>query len=192
MCGRYGVDENMIAELGRAIPGIGDGAEWLRGDICPSQIAWVLAGKRQFLTLERMRWGYPSYQGKGLVINARAESVLERRMFRGSVFHRRCVIPAGFFYEWDASKNKVEFQKAGAPVLYMAGFYQRFDDMDHFVILTTEANASVLPVHDRMPLLLERSELESWVYDDDFLYYALHKEQALLDRRQEYEQLSLF
>lgn len=182
----------MIAELGRVIPGIGGKVELVSGDICPSQIAWVLTGKRQSLMLERMCWGYPSYQGKGLVINARAESVLERRMFRDSVLHRRCVIPAGFFYEWDASKNKVEFRKTGAPVLYMAGFYQRFDDMNHFVILTTEANASVLPVHDRMPLLLDRGELESWVYDDDFLYYALHKEQALLDRRQEYEQLRLF
>ena len=44
--------------------------------------------------------------------------------------------------------------------MFMAGCYDCFDGQDQFVILTTEANPSVKPVHDRMPLILERSELE--------------------------------
>lgn len=77
-------------------------------------------------------------------------------------------------------------------ILYMAGFYNRFQDEDRFIILTTGANASVSPVHHRMPLILEEKELEEWVYDDAFLEFALHKIPPLLERRQEYEQQSLF
>ena len=43
------------------------------------------------------------------------------------------------------------------------------------MILTTQANASVSPVHNRMPVVLDESELEDWVYDDKFTEYVLHK-----------------
>ena len=74
----------------------------------------------------------------------------------------------------------------------MAGFYNRFREEDRFIILTAEANASVKPVHHRMPLLLERKEVEDWIYDDTFLEFALHKTQPKLRRMREYEQISLF
>ena len=53
---------------------------------------------------EEMSWGFPQYQKKGLLINARAETALERKMFRDSVLHRRCIIPAKQFYEWDQGR----------------------------------------------------------------------------------------
>ncbi|MCI6835715.1 MAG: SOS response-associated peptidase, partial [Phocaeicola vulgatus] len=117
---------------------------------------------------------------------------LERKSFRDSVMHRRCIIPAKQFYEWDPDKNKVTFLRENQPVLFMAGFYNRFQDDNHFIILTTQANESVSPVHHRMPLILDRSELEDWVYEDTFLEYALHKKPPQLARRQDYEQQSLF
>lgn len=46
--------------------------------------------------------------------------------------------------------------------------------------------------HDRMPLVLEKSELEDWVFDDKFLEFALHKVPVQLNKQQEYEQQSLF
>ena len=139
-----------------------------------------------------MHWGFPQYQKKGLLINARAETALERKTFRESVLHRRCVIPARHFYEWDFDKNKVTFFREDRPVLFMAGFYNRFQDDERFIILTTQANASVSPVHNRMPLVLDEGELEDWVYDDKFTEYALHKTSPELWREQEYEQQSLF
>ena len=139
-----------------------------------------------------MQWGFPQHQGNGLLINARSESVLEKRMFRDSVLHRRCIIPAGHFYEWTPSKEKVTFFREGDPVVLMAGFYNQFQEEDHFVILTVPANASVAKVHDRMPLILERSEIEDWVYDNGFLDFALHKKQPLLQKYQPYVQQSLF
>ena len=60
------------------------------------------------------------------------------------------------------------------------------------MILTTQANASVSPVHNRMPVVLDESELEDWVYDDKFTEYALHKIPPKHWRKQEYEQQSLF
>ena len=60
------------------------------------------------------------------------------------------------------------------------------------MVLTTAANPSVLGVHDRMPLLLERTEIESWVLDDGAVKWLLHKRPGALEKRTEYEQLRLF
>ena len=57
------------------------------------------------LMADCMAWGFPRFDGKGLLINARAESAMERKTFRNSVQHRRCIIPAKSFYEWDKAKK---------------------------------------------------------------------------------------
>ena len=54
--------------------------------------------------------------------------------------------------------------------------------------MTTRANSSVSPVHDRMPLLLEEDEVENWICEDGFMNYALQKTPYMLKRYQEYEQ----
>ena len=208
MCGRFYVDEGTAKEIERVIRGVDLRIQKMRtGDIYPSQPAGILtchsrqknpllagsaAENSPALVLTEMHWVFPQYQKKGLLINARAETALERKTFRESVLHRRCVIPARHFYEWDSDKNKVIFFREDRPVLFMAGFYNRFQDEERFIILTTQANASVNPVHNRMPLVLDESELEDWVYDDKFMEYALHKTPPELWREQEYEQQSLF
>ena len=193
MCGRYYVDDDTAREIEKLAREV-DSKVKNQGsmDIHPSESAVVLTGRRPVLSAEMMQWGFPQHQGNGLLINARSESVLEKRMFRDSVLHRRCIIPAGHFYEWTPSKEKVTFFREGDPVVLMAGFYNQFQEEDHFVILTVPANASVAKVHDRMPLILERSEIEDWVYDNGFLDFALHKKQPLLQKYQPYVQQSLF
>lgn len=193
MCGRYYVDdetareiEKLVRQLDRKI------ATVEKKDVFPSQKATVIRGKEQSLNTEQMVWGFPRFDGKGLLINARAESVLEKRSFQESVHQRRCVIPAKGFYEWNRSKEKFTFQRQDSPILFMAGCFREFDGMDRFVILTTEANHSVEAVHDRMPLILEPKELENWVLDDGATEYFLHKTPALLERNSEYEQMRLF
>lgn len=208
MCGRFYVDEGTAREIERVIRGVDLRIQKMRtGDIYPSQSAGILtchsqqknplsagpaAEKSPALELNEMHWGFPQYQKKGLLINAKAETALERRTFRENVLHRRCVIPARQFYEWDLDKNKVTFFREDRAVLFMAGFYNRFQDEVRFIILTTQANASVSPVHNRMPLVLDEGELEDWVYDDKFTEYVLHKTPTELRREQEYEQQSLF
>ena len=60
------------------------------------------------------------------------------------------------------------------------------------MILTTDANSSVAPVHNRMPLILEPEELKDWVLDDLAIEFLLHKAPVLLEQRAEYEQMRLF
>lgn len=208
MCGRYYVDDDTAREIERLVRNVDSkiGHQGNR-DIHPSESAAVLTGRPTVLSempgatlngqypalfAEIMHWGFPQYQRRGLLINARSETVLERRMFRDSVLHRRCIIPAKHFYEWDSEKTKVTFFREGCPAVYMAGFYNCFQGEDRFIILTTAANASVERIHDRMPLILEENELEAWIYDDHFFEMALHKQSPKLQQYQPYVQQSLF
>ena len=63
---------------------------------------------------------------------------------------------------------------------------------NQFTILTTAPNASVSPLHDRMPLVLTPDEIRPWIGDWQKAEKLLYKVPPMLDRRQEYEQLSLF
>ena len=127
-----------------------------------------------------------------MIFNARRESAFEKKMFKESVEHRRVVIPAAWFYEWNKNKEKNIFYREGQPVLYMAGLYNRYQNEERFVILTTAANASMMPVHDRMPLLLERDDIGKWLFEDQLTETFLQKTPPLLERRADYEQMSLF
>lgn len=145
------------------------------------------------MAARQMQWGFPRFQGKGLLINARVEAILDKKTFRDSVLHRRCVIPAHHFYEWCKNKEKYTFQSPKQDAtLFMAGYYQIYNGQNRFVILTTQANASVAPVHERMPLLLERQELEDWIMEDAAVEIILAKKPIPLNRTAEYEQLKLF
>ncbi len=110
-------------------------------------------------------------------------------MFRDSIEYRRIVIPAAWFYEWNRNKEKNIFYRKEKRVLFMAGIYNRYQDEDRFAILTTEANASMKPVHDRMPLILEEEEVIPWIYDVRKAKAILHKVPCLLERRSDFEQI---
>ena len=162
------------------------------GDVFPSQNAMILKGEGNHLAAEQMRWGFPGFEKGKLLINARAETALERPTFRESVQDRRCIIPARGFYEWNKSKEKFIFERKETPVLFMAGCYNWYEGQERFVILTTDANSSVAPVHNRMPLILEPEELKDWVLDDQATESLLHKTPVLLEHHAEYEQMRLF
>lgn len=154
-----------------------------RGNVSPAPV---------FLGIQKMRWGFKAPGGKGLVFNARSESVLEKRMFRDSVSHRRVAVPVSWFYEWNQSKEKYTFTREDGQVLFLAGFYSKYEDGDHFVILTTQANQSMAPVHSRMPLVLERDQVRDWIMDEDGFQGMLEQVPARLSKSCEYEQQTLF
>ena len=193
MCGRYYVDDETAREIEKLVRDLDRKLQIERtGDVFPSQKATIIKGQEHHLATEQMRWGFPGFENGKLLINARAESALERRTFQDSVQHRRCIIPSRGFYEWNKSKEKFTFERTDAPALFMAGCYNRYEDEERFVILTTEANSSVTPIHNRMPLILEPEELEDWVLDDGATEYLLHKTPVLLKARAEYEQMRVF
>ena len=197
MCGRY----HFSAELLDEIRDLTEQKDWklelgvLDRDIHPGDTAPVIvaAGDQGgSLRVCRQKWGYPGPGGKGLVFNARSESVFEKRMFRDSVSMRRAVIPVSWFYEWNKNKEKFTFTKEGSRILFLAGFYGRYEDGEHFVILTTQANASMAPVHSRMPLVLEREQVREWILDSAKTKELLGQEPPQLERDCEYEQQTLF
>ena len=193
MCGRYYVDDETAREIEKLVRDLDRRLKMERtGDVFPSQNAMILKGEGNNLAAEQMRWGFPGFEKGKLLINARAETALERPTFRESVQDRRCIIPARGFYEWNKSKEKFTFERKGTPVLFMAGCYNRYEGQERFVILTTEANSSVAPIHNRMPLILEPEELKDWVLDDQATESLLHKTPVLLEQRAEYEQMRLF
>lgn len=208
MCSRYYIDDDMLDEVSGLLVGRRSaGLKWTAGDVHPGEMAPIIMKRNSKLQLDEMRWGFPQYTGKGLFINARAETALQKKTFSESVLHRRCVIPARHFYELpkypaesaggrfcrrDDSKNKVSFLRENGSVLYMAGFFNMMQDEIRFVILTTQANPFVLPVHDRMPLILEKEDVKKWIFDSEQTQDFLQKIPVPLQRTQEYEQQSLF
>lgn len=105
------------------------------------------------------------FSQKQVIFNASSESVLEKPTFRESALHHRLVIPAAWFYEWNKAKEKNILYRKDSPALYMAGLYKAYPEGKRFVILTTQANSSVQPVHERMPLVLEKDEITDWLLD---------------------------
>lgn len=201
MCGRYYVDDDTAKEIEKLVRQVDEKmrkkassckVEITAKDIHPTELAPILAASGSSPECRWQRWGFPGFQKSQVIFNARCESVLEKPMFREAILHRRAVIPAAGFYEWDQKKQKYTFCREGGDALFLAGCYRKYEDGDRFVILTTRANASMEPVHDRMPLILERTEAVDWLLDEGVPEELLHKSSPLLERRTEYEQMSIF
>lgn len=199
MCGRYHVDEETAKEIEKIIHLTDENVrtrasinfQMRARDLHPTETAPVLTASDSGLECSLKRWGLPGFQGKQVLFNARSESALEKKAFREGMEHRRIVIPAAWFYEWNRNKEKNIFYRKREPVLFMAGIYNHYEAGDCFTILTTQANASVKPIHDRMPLVLEENEIIPWIFDRQKAMEYLRKVPCLLERKAEYEQISL-
>jgi len=107
------------------------------------------------------------------LINARVETLTEKPSFRGAFRHRRCLIPADGFYEWEeitGEKRKVPyyFQLESKRPFAMAGLWEcrqaaGRDALWSCTIITTEANDTVRPVHSRMPFILSPEDHACWL-----------------------------
>jgi putative SOS response-associated peptidase YedK len=148
-----------------------------RYNIAPTQPAAIVRldarGERE---LALVRWGLvPSWvkdpREFSLLINARAETVLDKPSFRGGIRHKRCLVPADAFYEWIGPKGgKRPFlirPKSGGPMAF-AGLWDHWlgadgSELDSMAILTVAANADVAAVHDRMPAVLDPRHYDPWL-----------------------------
>ena len=194
MCGRYFWTNDAEDALEEDFPELVDEllrqAHMLRaGDYTPAMKALALTGGKT-LAAQVLQWGFPGFDKGKLLINARAESVKDRPTFSRSFEQGRCVLPAAGFYEWDKSKEKVTFTVPDRPILYLAGIWRPYGPEQRFVILTREANASMAPVHDRMPLILTREEVAPWVSERAEAERLLVKELPMLKAERPYEQLT--
>ena len=103
-------------------------------------------------------------------INARIETVLEKPVFQNSILHRRCLVPADGYFEW----QKIETQKypyfhflAGPHSFAMAGIWNESKQGDRsnitFAVLTHSASPDILPIHHRMPVILRSEDWLDWM-----------------------------
>lgn len=190
MCGRYYVDDETAKAIEALVHEIDKDYDKskLFKDVYPTSQSVVLEPGSQGIRAGWQRWGFPGFQNKGVIFNARSETAMEKTMFKDSIKHRRCIVPAAWFYEWDKDKNKSVFYRKNSPVIYMAGCFKQFEDGNHYVVLTAAANESMIKIHDRMPVILEPEELSQWLFDDSRAFDILHRKQVLLERRSEFEQ----
>lgn len=176
MCSRYSLTSPH--EAVRAYFSYSGGHEFPpRPNIAPTQpVAIVrnsLAATRE-LTL--VRWGLLPPWVKdprefATLINARSETVTEKPSFRGAIRHKRCLVPSDGFYEWTGAKGaKRPFlvrPKVGG-VFAMAGLFEQWlgadgSEMETMAILTCAANEFMTPLHDRMPVILAKSDFDLWL-----------------------------
>ncbi len=142
--------------------------------------------------LQILRWGLiPSWAKDPKIgyklINARAETVSEKPLFRSAFGKRRCLIPATGFYEWqqvEGSRLKQPYfigvQDEG--LFAFAGLYEQWESPDGDVletctIITTTANEIVASIHERMPVILAGQEYALWL---DPSFGKIDRLQALL------------
>ena len=198
MCGRYFVTEQIWDDVQRDFPEVPAGLVRLPdGDIVPSMEAPALVGgveaaRESALLPAMLAWGFPGFDGKRPVINARSETAADKPMFAESVRSRRCVLPAAGFYEWNKARQKYSFTLDRASLIYLAGIWRPYGEEQRFVILTREANESMQPVHDRMPLMIPREAVRDWIFDITAAKELLAAPLPQLSARTEYKQMSLF
>ena len=191
MCTRFYINDNLKVDL----------SSWIdipfpvrSGEVCPTDLALTISmGSHGSGFPSMMRFGYaPSGRRRELLLNARVESVSSRPTFATGIDYHRCVIPASAYFEWNTQKEKVKFEREDGSPLYLAGIYDLIENQRSFTILTTQANASVREVHDRMPLILERDMLGDWLSDRKGrdIDELLHTVPGPLLSSQEYKQLS--
>ncbi len=170
MCGRYNFTVEQSDEIREILEKLNAKFHQTavkNGEIFPTDQAPILIDEEKEVSPSLSNWGFPKFNQKGVIINARAESAFEKKTFRDSLINRRCIIPSTGFYEWDSEKNKFLFRLEGTNTLYMAGLYNVYQGELRYVILTTEANASMREIHNRMPLVLPKNEITTWILDQD-------------------------
>ena len=151
-----------------------------RYNVAPTQpvpIVFEDGGSRRF---RLVRWGFwPSWlkdpKTFPLVINARAETMLEKPTFRGAVRHRRCIFLADGFYEWrregtgrKAMRTPFAITRADGAPMALAGVWEAWlgadgSEIDTAAIVTTGANGTMAAVHDRMPAILSPTQVAAWL-----------------------------
>lgn len=170
MCGRFMFDPTTNPEL-KKIQNLAatQGVAVKTGEVFPNDLTALVIDQDQQIKVVAMAWGWPGFKSGQKLINARSETVLQKSRFAQAFLTQRAVYPTNGFFEWTVDKQKVYFKYPNStqPV-YIAGFYAYFDGQPRSILLTTAPNASVAPVHNRMPLLLQKRQISSWLKDSSW------------------------
>jgi len=179
MCGRYRLTakERYIAEHFDLEE---SEVHWTpRYNIAPTQEAAIVRQDRKQpkRLFSLMRWGLvPSWAKDASIgyktINAMCETAAEKPAFREAMRKRRCLVPADGFYEWQKlgrkEKQPYNIGMADDSLFAFAGLWERWHEpagaaLNSFTILTTDANALVAGIHNRMPVIVKREDYDLWL-----------------------------
>lgn len=183
MCGRYTVtrQEGLIDDLEAVLgPQVTTNEWWKpRFNVAPTQPAPVVVLDDGRRTVEMMRWGLVPFWGTKpgakppLMINARVESLGAKQVFRDALAHKRCLVPADGFFEWlhDGTKKTPtpmyihprDHRFVAFAGLWASAKTETGRELHSFTILTGPPNDLVRPIHDRMPVVLDRSAWSAWL-----------------------------
>jgi len=175
MCGRF-ADPN-LRDTEAEMSQLGIPPFPRRYNVKPTEEVVILA--KQPLTALTARWGLiPSWfdgnapkDWRASTFNARIEDAQHKPTFRQVWRHGRCLIPVGGFYEWTGPKGQRQpyfFRAAGNEEnLFLAGLASRWHSLLTCTILTRAATEAMAGLHDRMPVILNADERESWLGGSD-------------------------
>jgi len=183
MCGRFTLTSDdrgwLAAELGVDPASLEELSEVVhpRFNIAPTQPHWIVRALREDRVASAATWGLVTHPDRAReaarFINARAEDAERRPLYRDTFRERRCVVPADGFFEWvagpAAARRPFWFHRPAGGLLRFAGLYAPEGAGGPgapatFTILTTAANETVSPVHDRMPAILaDDGAAEAWL-----------------------------
>lgn len=180
MCGRYDLSETPARLGARYRVDVGSLELTPDNDVRPTTVNPVIRERDGNRIVERMRWGLVPWWAKdpksiANSFNARSESAHERPMFRDPFQKRRCLVPASAFYEWthvpgERRKMKYRITRADGDLVALAGLWDRWrqgdEEIRSYTILTTEPNAMMAELHDRMPVVLGDEDWDEWLAPD--------------------------
>lgn len=183
MCGRYALahDAAELADWFVAEPDSSSDQSELprRFNIAPTTQSYIVVDDQPGRVLETARWGLiPSWSKDGSraygMFNARSETVAEKPAFRSAFRHRRCLVPADGYYEWQVRvvggkkvKQPFYFHAADNQVLAFAGLYEDWSSphgrLRTFTIMTQDARGALASIHDRMPVFIDKESWNGWL-----------------------------
>jgi putative SOS response-associated peptidase YedK len=179
MCVRYTLHKTdaALSAISRALGVLLETPEWVRTryNVTLTDTMPVVASMESRPQLRPMRWGLVPAGERGsprprLLANARAETAPTISAFRTPIATRRCLVPANGFYEWE-TRGGVKFPHlftlAGEEPFAFAAIWDPASDNlpETYCLLTTQPNALVAKVHDRMPVILTAEAMPRWIGD---------------------------
>ncbi|MBD3204087.1 SOS response-associated peptidase [Candidatus Woesearchaeota archaeon] len=183
MCGRFGITFEPADVKERFHIDVNQDFFRPSYNISPSQSTPVILNKnKEKLVMARFglipKWAKDANVGYRMV-NARSETINKKQTFKPLFKKKRCLILADYFYEW---KNKIPyvFRMDDKSIFCFAGIYDEWEDSSgeiviSYSILTTTPNFLVKKIHDRMPVIIDKSQERNWLdkYDEKMLLSML-------------------
>ena len=183
MCGRYGMTNEAEEFVDAFHLGSDSPKEFKpRYDIRPTELVPVIQNEGGENSLRLLKWGYRPSWAKHIIINTRSENMFHSGYSKKAALHKRCIIPASFFYEWQDQNGKTVPWKiypkdnsffALAGIRFSQGAENSEEKMEVVSIVTMKANSIMAKIHNRgknpfrQPVIIQKQYWKEWLYSEN-------------------------